>query len=42
VPRTLTAEHTAQLLGYLRGANRKHGLLINFGGSRLQVQKLIL
>jgi len=40
--RTLVDEHTAQLLGYLRASRIEHGLLINFGGSRLEVKKYIL
>ena len=39
---TLVPNHTAQILGYLRGARLRHGLLINFGASRLQIKKLIL
>lgn len=39
---TIIDEHTAQLLGYLRASRIEHGLLINFGGPRLQVKKLIL
>jgi GxxExxY protein len=35
-------EHIAQLLGYLRASRIEHGLLINFGGPRLQIKKLIL
>jgi GxxExxY protein len=34
--------HTAQLLGYLRAARIEHGLLINFGATRLEVKKYIL
>ncbi len=34
--------HTAQLLGYLRATRIQHGLLINFGGSRLEIKKYIL
>lgn len=34
--------HTAQLLGYLRAARIEHGLLINFGASKLEVKKYIL
>jgi GxxExxY protein len=40
--RTIVDEHVAQLLGYLRASRLEHGLLINFGGPRLQVKKLIL
>jgi GxxExxY protein len=39
---TLIDEHIAQVLGYLRASRLEHGLLINFGGPRLQVKKLIL
>jgi len=40
--RSLTDEHTAQLLGYLRASRIEHGLLINFGAARLQIKKYIL
>jgi len=40
--RTIVDEHVAQLLGYLRASRLEHGLLINFGGPRLQIKKLIL
>lgn len=36
----LCDEHVAQLLGYLRSSKVEHGLLINFGASRLQVKKI--
>jgi GxxExxY protein len=39
---TLIAEHTAQLLGYLRASRIEHGLLINFGGPRFQIKKYIV
>jgi GxxExxY protein len=39
---TLVNEHVAQLLGYLRASRIEHGLLINFGGPRLQIKKYIL
>ena len=39
--RALIDEHVAQLLGYLRASRIKHGLLINFGASRLQIKKYI-
>ena|ERR1051326_1467269 len=38
----LAGEHTAQILGYLRGCRLRHGMLINFGGPKLQIKKLIL
>jgi len=34
--------HTAQLLGYLRATKIQHGLLINFGGPKLDIRKYIL
>ncbi|MEM9108527.1 MAG: GxxExxY protein [Planctomycetota bacterium] len=37
--RTLANEHVAQLLGYLRSCSIEHGLLINFGSSKLQIKK---
>jgi GxxExxY protein len=40
--RALVDDHVAQLLGYLRASRIEHGLLINFGGSRLQIKKYIL
>ena len=40
--KALTDEHVAQLLGYLRGCRVEHGLLINFGSSKLEVRKYIL
>ena len=40
--RAIIDEHVAQLLGYLRASRLEHGLLINFGGPRLEVKKLIL
>jgi GxxExxY protein len=38
----LVDAHTAQLLGYLRATRIQHGLLINFGASRLEIKKYIL
>jgi GxxExxY protein len=38
----LVPEHTAQVLGYLRACRLRHGMLINFGAPRLQIEKLIL
>lgn len=37
--RALADEHTAQLLGYLRSCPIEHGLLVNFGGPKLQIKK---
>jgi GxxExxY protein len=40
--KTLTDEHVAQILGYLKSSRIEHGLLINFGASKLQIKKYIL
>lgn len=40
--RALADEHVAQLLGYLRTSRIEHGLLINFGSPRLEIQKFAL
>jgi GxxExxY protein len=40
--RTIAPEHIAQVLGYLRGARLQHGMLVNFGASKLELKKLIL
>lgn len=40
--RALDDEHTAQVLGYLRSSRIEHGLLINFGARKLEIQKYIL
>lgn len=37
--RSLSDEHVAQLLGYLRAARLEHGLLCNFGAARFQIRK---
>ncbi len=39
--RTISDEHVAQVLGYLRAARIEHGLLINFGSFRFQIRKFI-
>jgi GxxExxY protein len=39
--RTLADEHTAQILGYLKSARVEHGLLINFGSQKFQIEKYI-
>ena len=40
--RTLSDEHVAQVLGYLKASRIEHGLLINFGSYRFQIQKYVL
>jgi len=40
--RALADEHIAQLLGYLRACRVEHGLLINFGASKLGIKKYVL
>lgn len=40
--KTFADEHKAQILGYLRSSNIEHGLLINFGSYKFQIQKFIL
>lgn len=40
--KAIADEHVAQLLGYLRGCRIEHGLLINFGSSKLEVRKYVL
>lgn len=39
--KALAPEHEAQILGYLKSARRRHGLLINFGSYRFQIRKFI-
>ena len=40
--RTLADEHLAHLLGHLRATGVEHGLLVNFGASRLPIRKFAL
>ena len=40
--RALADEHVAQLLGYLRASRVEHGVLINFGAPRFQINKYII
>lgn len=40
--KTLTNDHIAQVLGYLRASGKRHALLINFGAPRLEIRKLVL
>jgi len=37
--KTTTDEHISQLLHYLKAAQKEHGLLINFGSYKFQIQK---
>jgi GxxExxY protein len=39
--RALNNEHKAQILHYLKGAGIEHGLLINFGSYKFEIQKFI-
>ena len=39
--KTLTQEHYAQLLNYLKGTGIEHGLLINFGSYKFQIKKFV-
>ena len=41
-PRAIADEHTAQLLGYLKSARIEHGLVINFGSYKFQIQKFAM
>ena len=38
---TLTDEHRAQILHYLKASKIEHGLLVNFGSYRFQIQKFV-
>jgi len=40
--KNLAAEHTAQLLGYLKSSRIEHGVLINFGSFKFQIKKYVL
>jgi GxxExxY protein len=40
--RTVTDQHVAQLLGYLKSARVETGLLINFGASKLYIKKYLM
>jgi GxxExxY protein len=40
--RGITDDHISQLLGYLKAARIKHGLLINFGAPKFQIRKLVI
>ena len=40
--RTLTDEHIAQILGYLKATRVEDGLLINFGSYRFEIKKYVM
>lgn len=40
--KNLAEEHIGQIFGYLRASRIEHGLLINFGAQKLQINKYIL
>ena len=40
--KAIADEHIAQILGYLKSSRIENGLLINFGGPKLQIKKFIL
>ena len=40
--KAIIGDHIAQLLGYLRASGIEHGLLINFGASKLEIKKYVL
>jgi len=40
--RTVTDDHVAQILGYLKSSRVETGLLINFGAPVLQIKKYLL
>ncbi|MDF7823227.1 GxxExxY protein [Pontiellaceae bacterium B12227] len=40
--KSVADQHVAQILGYLRSSGIEHGLLINFGSSKLFIKKYIL
>jgi GxxExxY protein len=37
--KAISGEHKAQILGYLKSARVEHGLLMNFGSYKFQIQK---
>jgi GxxExxY protein len=39
--KTITDEHTAHVLAYLRATEVCHGMLINFGSQKLQIRNFI-
>jgi hypothetical protein len=39
--KALAPKHEAQILGYLKSARLRHGLLINFGSYKFEMRKFI-
>jgi GxxExxY protein len=39
--KALALEHQAQVLGYLKSAQLRHGLLINFGSPKFEMRKFV-
>ncbi len=39
--REIHGDHVAQILGYLKATNFRHGLLINFGSAKFQIKKYV-
>lgn len=39
--KTLSSEHEAQILGYLKSARLAQGMLINFGSYKFQIRKFV-
>ena len=39
--KTIAQEHYAQLLHYLKGTGKEHGLLINFGAYKFYIKKFV-
>ena len=39
--KTIANEHYAQLLNYLKGSGKEHGLLINFGAYKFYIKKFV-
>ena len=37
--KAMAPEHEAQVLGYLKSARKRHGLLINFGAYKFEIRK---
>jgi GxxExxY protein len=40
--KSITDDHLSQLMGYLKSARIRHGLLINFGAPKFQIRKLVI